>query len=249
MSGTGWKRERAAWVMTRAGRSPAARRRGEKLIAAARRQDRHAVDAGDSASSEVTTRNIFYRSVMREEGPANIIGWFLWTVIWMAAVGLAIGPAIAIAWGIYASWYALLPRLGRLRAAPLFGAAALTAVLGAALFWFIGQNGGSTTLLGYAVIQITVALCWAAWLTRAYGWRAVADRDKAQSSKIAPISINIPTTVDPVDRVQPEEIIVARDDDMPVEDEPDDYKPVATIVVAAPDYEVDYEDLDREEIS
>lgn len=236
MSDQHWTKERASWVLTRAGRSPAARRRGEKLMASARRQDRHSANAGDSAYSEVTTRNVFHRNVMREEGAANVIGWFSWTVIWMTAVALAIGPAIVLAWAIYGVWYRLTPRLGHLRAAPLLGAATTALLVGFAIIWFAAGES-SLTLPAYLLLQLVVGLVWAAWLTRAYGWQAVSARQKASGSKIAPIRIDVaPDAAPPLIPAEPATTQVA--------EEPEPTEAAPFIVVAGPDYnELEREDL------
>lgn len=237
MSDQHWTKERASWVLTRAGRSPAARRRGEKLMAAARRQDRHSANAGDSAYSEVTTRNVFHRNVMREEGAANVIGWFCWTVIWMTAVALAIGLAIVLAWAIYGAWYRLTPRLGHLRAAPLLGAAITVLLVGFAIIWFSADGESSVSMPVYLLLQVVVGLGWAAWLTRAYGWQAVKARRKASSSKIAPIRIDVAAAEAPP-------LIPAEPATIQVAEAPEPTEAAPFISVAVPDYnELEREDL------
>ena len=186
------ERERAAWVLARAGRRPAARRRGEKLAAKARRFDRELAGAGDAAFNEVTTRNIFYRNVMREEGAANVVGWFVLTTGWMFWTAALVGPALVLGAALYALAWALVPRLGRVKVWP-FLVLALVALATSVTLWTIWLQSGwaSTLLFIWTALQLTCAPLRAAQLTRANGWAAVAKRAKAAASAIAPIEIAV----------------------------------------------------------
>lgn len=189
---TRYERERAAWVLARAGRRAAARRRGEKLAVKARRADREQAGAGDAAFVEVTTRNVFTRNVMREEGPANVLGWFVLTATWMFWLAVLLGPALVLGAALYGLSWALVPRLGRVRSWP-FLVASLCALLGSVLvFWLLPPDGWAAWVLtGYLALQLVVGPLRAAYLARANGWAAVAKRAKGSAAKIAPIDIAV----------------------------------------------------------
>jgi len=203
-------------------------------MAAARRQDRFNVGAGDSAFNEVSTRNIFHRSVVREEGTANTLGWFFWTCIWMSCVAFIFGPAIALAWAIYGAWYWLVPRIGRMKAGPLLGAAFVVAVVGIFLLWFRTPTDGlAMWWSSYVLIQLVVGLGWAAWMTYAYGWQAVKTRQKASAAKLQPIRVRIPSE---------EEDVTENTAPSSIRDTDTTDSPVKTISVSRPTY-TDEEEL------
>ena len=62
----------------------------EDLMASARRHERYESGAGDMAVAEVTTRNVFHRSVAREDGVLNQLGWLIWTATWMFWVAVLV---------------------------------------------------------------------------------------------------------------------------------------------------------------
>lgn len=200
------ERERAAWVLARAGRRPAARRRGEKLAVKARRFDRELAGAGDAAFNEVTTRSLFYRNVMREEGAANTIGWFVLTTGWMFWTAALVGPALVLGAALYGLAWALVPRLGRVRAWP-FLALALVALATTVTLWMLWPPSGwaPSLLFIWTALQMICGPLRAAQLTRANGWAAVAQRAKGAATAIAPIEVAIeaepepqPTSPEPV---------------------------------------------------
>ncbi|OYO00730.1 hypothetical protein CGZ95_08900 [Enemella evansiae] len=184
-----WEKERSAWLKARAGHRPAVRRRAEQLALAARQRNRDEIVAGDSPFGEVTTRNVFHRSVHREEGAANLIGWLVWTLGWMATVMLFVGPALLIGLAAYGLWWSQVPRWGRLRSWPLLVAAAVIAVAGllAAQIW--EPTGWVGFLIVFLVLQLVLGLVRAAWRVRAWGWPAVARVTKASTSKVRPVHI------------------------------------------------------------
>ncbi len=201
----GFEKERGAYVLARAGRSPAARRRGERLMIRGRRVDSEAAGARDFAITDATTRNLFHRCVFREEGAGNIIGWFAVTVLWMGLVLMLIGPALGFAWAIYGIWYTLrdypfgpqpdpnLPetskrkpfRLGPLHPKPLIVAGAIIAVAGGVSLVIRGGDFFAWWLL----TQPAVGFLRAAWLTRAYGWPTVTAQVKRASGAIQAVEV------------------------------------------------------------
>lgn len=188
-----WQKQRAAWVLARAGRSASARRRGERLMASARRQDRHEAGAGDSAFNEVATPNVLRRSVMREEGAANILGWLALTAVVLFWVVLLAGPGLVLARVLYLAGWTLSPRTGPLRSVPLVVVAAATGVVGALLWYRYPPQGWLAVLaLGYLFAQVVIGLLRAAWLVRAYGWPAVKGSSAGSATKVARVNIAVP---------------------------------------------------------
>jgi hypothetical protein len=194
-------KERAAWVTTRAGRRPGARRRGERLRAAGRRIDREGTGSGDAAFTEATTRSLFYRCVMREEGAANTAGWLVSTLLWMGGLFVAIGPALLIAKAIYGVWWLVIPVSGPkdyrgkrapgvMQAIPLWIASAATAAAAVGA-WFAFESV-HTFLYVYVAAQLAIASARAARLTRAYGWPAVAAKTKSAGGSKRVMEISAP---------------------------------------------------------
>lgn len=229
------ERERAAWVLSRAGRRPGARRRGEKLAAKARRFDRELAGAGDAAFNEITTRNIFYRNVMREEGAANVVGWFVLTTGWMFWTAALVGPALVLGAALYGLAWALVPRLGRVKVWPFLVLApvALTTTVTLWILW--PPSGWATTLLSiWTGLQVVVGPLRAAQLTRANGWAAVAQRAKGAATAIAPIEVAIAAEPEPqATSPEPVSVDIEVDDsegyqffvDMDVDDDTTDTEP------------------------
>lgn len=213
MSTTRWEKERSAWLKARAGHRLGVRRRAEQLAAAARRRDRFDSGIGDSAFGEVTTRNVFYRSVHREEGAANTMGWLTWTLIWMLCTYLLVGPAMLIGMTAYGIWWQRIPQWGRMRSAPYYKAAAGLAVIGVALLathsllvsqgaprMFVGSwqvwplDGGVAFLSTYCWMQLVLGLARAGWRVRAWGWPAIARAGQTATSAVQTIELE---TLDP----------------------------------------------------
>lgn len=202
------ERERAAWVLSRAGRRPGARRRGEKLAAKARRFDRELAGAGDAAFNEITTRNLFYRNVMREEGAANALGWFVLTTGWMFWTAALVGPALVLGAALYGLAWALVPRLGRVRAWPFLLLALVALTITVTLWMIWPPSGWASTLLSiWTGLQVVVGPLRAAQLTRANGWAAVSKRAKGAATAIAPIEVAIEAEPEPA-VATPEQVTV-----------------------------------------
>lgn len=190
------ERERAAWVLARAGHRPAARRRGERLMASARRHERYESGAGDMAVAEVTTRNVFHRSVAREDGVLNQLGWLIWTVTWMFWVAVLVGPALLAGKALYGLGALAARRLGPLRSWPyLVLALALAGVLAGAWFRW-PPEGWDTVVRSYACAQVVLAPVRAAWLVRAWGWPAVKAAPSGAGA-VAPVVVGAPVQEGP----------------------------------------------------
>lgn len=170
-----WQAVRGRRVYSRAGRSPAARRRGEKLLVAARRIDRGEIGAGDAAVSEVVTPHWLRRSVFREDGAQNVMGWFMWTVTYVGFLSLVVGVGMVAGWIFYGLWWLLAPKTNGLKFIP---AAALTALLALVLSaTFLLGSHDSVGAFVFAVwwrLQVVFAFGWLAFLIYAWGWPAVA---------------------------------------------------------------------------
>lgn len=195
-----WEKERASWILARAGHRARARRRGEKLMVAARRHDRYEVGAGDASFGEVTTRNAFYRSVMREEGAANTAGWFCLTVLSVIVLAVLVGPALLVSRIAYGTWWAMVPKWGPMFSPPYLGLAALLGGIAWLALGRLSLEDLEGFLVQYGAVQVVLGVAWATWLVRANGWAAVARRQKQSGSKVERVSIEIPV-VEPVDPV------------------------------------------------
>lgn len=196
-----WEKERAAWVLARAGRNRAARRRGEKLASVARRQDRYAAGVGDTAFGEVATRNVFHRSVFREEGAANTAGWLLWTLSWMGWGALLLGPAYLLSLVLYGLWW--LRRTPMRPSWPLL-AAGVVAALGVGGLWVFGPADlWGRVLWAYIIVQLVLGLMRLAWMTRAYGWPAVARTVRARTGDVSTLVLPDIDDIEMTDELTP----------------------------------------------
>lgn len=208
MAETRFERERAAWVLSRAGRRAANRRRGELLAQRARRMNRDVVGAGESGFGEVVTRGRIYRSVFREDGAGNTLGWAAWTSIWVFWTVLLLGPALVLAGLTYGLWWALVPRVGHLRPWPYVVAAGACASVGAAAWTVWRPQGWAALLWAYLLAQVVLGFLRAAYLVRANGWSVVQKKAKASGANIEAVHIDVPATapmpVEPVEVAVPE---------------------------------------------
>jgi hypothetical protein len=165
-------RERSAWVLARAGRNPAARRRGERLASRARRSTRYEAGVGDAAVGEVVTPNRVHRAVYR--GDDHRILRVLWLALRESVRALLAGPGIAASWGLYGLWWRNAASWGPMRwkpvAAVALGALPVLLVIVGAVIW---MHDDVPFLAWYATAQLVVAVARLAWLVRAYGWEAV----------------------------------------------------------------------------
>ena len=186
-----WEKERASWVLARAGHRAGARRRGEKLMVTARRGDRYEAGAGDATFAEVTTRPLLYRSIFREEGAANTMGWAALTLTWTVATVFLVGPALLISRIAYGLWWSMVPRWGRMSAGPYLGIAAVLGCTAWLAFLRFDLDGSKGLMAYYIAFQLVGGIAWAAWLVRANGWAAVARKKKQTGSRIAPIQIEV----------------------------------------------------------
>lgn len=221
MSTTRWENERSAWLKARAGHRLSVRRRAERLALVARRQDRLEAGVGDSAFGEVTTRNVFYRSVHREEGAANLAGWLLWTLIWMSATYVLVGPALLIGMGAYSIWWGKVEEWGRMRSMPYFKAAGAVAGVGVALLTahallvtegvthiLIGSwqawplESGAAFLTIYLWLQLVLGLVRAGWRVRAWGWAAVERLERAATTAVLAVELEGIPHAEPEEAVQ-----------------------------------------------
>lgn len=200
-----WLKERGAWVLARAGRHRGARRRGELLVSAARRHERSEAGLGEAAFGEVTTPNIIHRSIFREEGAANTLGWAWWTLTWVLWSLLLLGPAWVMAWGLYSVWCARAAHWGPPRLAPPLAASVTAAVLSTGYWAALRPEGLLTQLVvGYGLVQVIAAPAHLGWLSRAYGWPAVEKTLRARSTDIAPVAVPEIKTDEPVHITVPE---------------------------------------------
>ena len=164
----GHHKERAAYVLARAGRRHGARRRGERLMATARKKERGVVGAGDAAATEVVTPNIWVRMTQTEDAGFTTI---LWAATRLIVLALVFGPALLMAKGFYGLRYALLSRLGPMRVWPWLVATGV-ALAASIVTWFVWP---ATDPIGrlWLYLQIVGAFGRTAYLVYAYGWPAI----------------------------------------------------------------------------
>lgn len=181
-----YERERGAWVLSRAGRRPGARRRGEKLMLAARRADRDGVDAGDVAATESVTPGLLHRIIHREEDGMNQTGWAVGALVGAGITAWAVGPALLGGAVIYGAWWYLVPRVGPVRIAPLAVVTALTAGVCGLIVMAMPPTGFWATVTAARHTAWWVgAPGFAAWLTYAWGWAAVKSASSPSTTPVA----------------------------------------------------------------
>ena len=194
-----YEKERAGWVLARAGRNMTARRRGERLLMAARRGDRSGVGVGDAAYAEVSTPDIVTRTVMRGEGISGKLGWLVMGGAAAVLFLLAVGPAWLTSRVAYLVWWVMVPRWGSVRAWPYLVGSVLPALVVAAAPHLLSEHVLTVQWVG---AQLGLGMLWAAWLVRASGWAAVEARESAHGDAIravhlssggeAPAAVSIP---------------------------------------------------------
>ena len=164
----GHHKERAAYVLARAGRRHGARRRGERLMATARKKERGVVGAGDAAATEVVTPNIWVRMTQTEDAGFTTI---LWAATQLIVLALVFGPALLMAKGFYGLRYALLSRLGPMRVWPWLVATGV-ALAASIVTWFVWP---ATDPIGrlWLYLQVVGGFARTAYLVYAYGWPAI----------------------------------------------------------------------------
>jgi len=184
---TRWERERAAWVMARSKPGRSSRRRAELLGRRARRLSRGGTGVAESSLHEDVTPPLFRRLLASDEGATEQLLRMLGVPMLYGLAGLLVGPAVAIAAGLYfLRWYRA-PKTGRLRAWPWPVAGGISLVLGAVIqsvidagpgAWFTPWPLALHVYLPILVptwlwVQTTLGLLLTGWLVWANGWAAV----------------------------------------------------------------------------
>lgn len=196
-------RERSAWVLSHAGRNPAARRRGEQLASRARRSTRYEAGVGDAAVGEVLTPNRLHRTFYKSDDHRLVRA--LWIIVRESGRIVLAGPGIAAAWALYGLWWRCVGAWGPMRWKPVAALAAgvlpVLLIVGGAVLW---MNEPVPFLAWYAMAQLVIAVARLAWLIRAYGWDAVSGA--AQLGRTRPAVVRI--TDDPA--ATPKRVVVRR---------------------------------------
>jgi len=177
-------------------------------MASARRHERYESGAGDMAVAEVTTRNVFHRSVAREDGVLNQFGWLIWTVTWMFWVALLFGPTLLLGKALYALGVLAATRLGPLRSWPylVLALVLMGACVGAWFRW--PPEDWDTVVRSYACAQAVLAPARAAWLVRAWGWPAVKAAPSGAGA-VAPVVVGVPVREEPSPVVEGVQVEIA----------------------------------------
>lgn len=182
--------ERAAWVTARAGRRPAAQRRGQRLTARARRIARYDAGAGDAAASEVAIRGrVARRAIEHDE---HRVRWTVWAGIVEATRIAVAGPGIAIAWAVYGAWYQQVPDWGPIRWRVLAVVSAIMAVLMVVVGAVVWLGSGIPWWAWWLLAQPVIGTARAGWLAHAYGWDAVpATASPGRAPTLSPIRVRL----------------------------------------------------------
>ncbi|MEJ6549499.1 hypothetical protein PQI66_08080 [Corynebacterium sp. USCH3] len=166
-------KERGSWVLSHAGRRPGARRRGERLMLAARRDRRDRAGVGAAGVTEVVTPSVLYR-VTHRGGEAG--GGTLQGVLGLLGLTVMLAftwPALLLGWAVYGAWVLLHSKV---RPSPWAPAVLAAVLFVAAWFWWSNTNHptpGVRLQAQWWAIQPALGLTFTAWLTRAYGWPGV----------------------------------------------------------------------------
>jgi hypothetical protein len=164
-------------------------------MASARKHERYESGAGDMAVAEVTTRNVFHRSVAREDGLLNRMGWLVWTLTWMFWVAVLVGPALVLGKALYGLGVLASRRLGPLRPWPYLVLAAVVAAISVGAWFAWPPQGWDAVLRAYACAQAVLAPLRGAWLVRAWGWLGVKAAPTTRAA-VAPVVVAVPAGID-----------------------------------------------------
>lgn len=166
-------KERGAWVLSHAGRRPGARRRGERLMLAARRHRRDRAGVGAAGVTEVVTPHLLHRVTHRggESGGGTLQG--VLGLLGLTLVLVLTWPALLLGWCVYGLWVLLHSKV---RPSPWAPAVLAAVLFVAAWFWWSNTNHATPGIRLQAqwwAVQPALGLAVTAWLIRAYGWPGV----------------------------------------------------------------------------
>lgn len=164
-----YAKERGAYLLANAGRNLSTRRRAERLLSLAKKSDQDALGLHTMAVSDNRTAGWIHRTIHREDGAANQIGWAIGVAFVVVTVGLVAGVGLMIGYAAYRWW---IDRQGRFdQQLSLYAGSGLMA-----LGWLGGLVllGGSGLLTSWLVAQIGWVGALVMWAYRGYGWPAVA---------------------------------------------------------------------------
>lgn len=166
-------RVRGIHVRNGAGTSLGARRRGEILLAAAKRDHKDAIGAVAEATGEVITPRLTARLIRGVEGTKATLGRLLAVLVIGGLVLVFTWPALILGRVLYGAWVQLHSRL-----TPRAWIAAVAAVVALVAGWVVwtmtdhDTNGDAVTALWWS-LQPGLGLAYTAWLAHAWGWSAV----------------------------------------------------------------------------
>lgn len=189
MSGvvTRWEKERASWLMARSRPGSSARRRAELLGRRARRLGRGGSGVAETSLHEDVTPPLFRRMLKTGDGAGEQLARLAFVPLLYAVAGLLVGPAVAIAAGLYRVVWQRAPRIGRLRVWPWLASGSVVGLVGAVVWHLSGAGPGMWWVMWPPALhvyppvavptwlwgQVTIALLLTGWTVRAQGWAAV----------------------------------------------------------------------------
>lgn len=189
MSGsvTHWEKQRSAWLMARTRPDTSGRRRAEMLSRRARRLSRGGSGVAETSLQEDVTPALFRRMLTSNDGAGEQLARLVFVPALFVLLGVLLGPAMAIATGLYyLSWWKA-PKIGRLWVWPWLAAGTLSIVVGgfirsiidpAPAAWLVAWPPTLHVYLPVLVptwlwVQFSLGLLLTGWFIRAHGWAAV----------------------------------------------------------------------------
>lgn len=135
-----WEKERAAFLLGRTKPGTSGRRRAEAIGRRAKRLGRTSAGLAEGSAREDITPSLFRRMLKTDQGAKEQGARIFMVPILFGIVGLIIGPAIAVAAGLYGLLWYRAPTLGRLWSWPWLAAGGLVLTVWVVLVAMPGSN-------------------------------------------------------------------------------------------------------------
>ena len=178
-----WEKERSQFLLGRTRPGSSGRRRAETIGRRAKRIGRTGAGLSEAAAREDVTPCLFRRMLKTDQGAKEQSARLVMVPMLFGAVGLIVGPAIAVAAALYGLLWYRSPRIGRLWAWPWLATGGVLLTAWAVAFAMPGSNvwaegmtlhvylpwGVSMWLAG----QLALGLLLTGLQIRACGWKVV----------------------------------------------------------------------------